>query len=102
MVARSASKLTLKQRRIFCERTVDGPPTRSSTSTDSRAPAAAAIFDGATRTEAAKIGDVTAQTVRDWVMRFNAYGLEGLIDFWAGWRPRWEGRARPTTLPKRV
>ncbi len=43
--------------------------------------AVAAIFDGATRTEAAKIGAVTAQTVRDWVMRFNVYGLEGLIDF---------------------
>ena len=27
--------------------------------------AVAAIFDGATRTEAAKIGGVTAQTVRD-------------------------------------
>ena len=37
-------------------------------------------FDGATRTEAAKIGGVTAQTVRDWVMRFNVYGLEGLIN----------------------
>jgi transposase len=36
--------------------------------------AVAAIFDGATRTEAAKLGGVTAQTVRDWVMRFNAYG----------------------------
>jgi len=35
--------------------------------------AVAAIFDGATRTEAAKLG-VTAQTVRDWVMRFNAHG----------------------------
>ena len=39
--------------------------------------AVAAIFDGATRTEAAKIGGVTPQTVRDWVMRFNAYGPEG-------------------------
>ena len=43
--------------------------------------ALAAIFEGATRVEAAKTAGVTAQTVRDWVMRFNVYGLEGLIDF---------------------
>ena len=40
----------------------------------------AAIYDGATRTEAAKIGGVTLQIVRDWVMRFNARGARGLID----------------------
>ncbi len=32
------------------------------------------------RTEAAKIGGVTLQVVRDWVMKFNADGPEGLID----------------------
>jgi len=36
--------------------------------------ALAAIYDGATRTEAAKIGDVTLQIVRDWVVKFNAHG----------------------------
>ena len=41
----------------------------------------AAIFDGATRVEAAKIAGVTAQTVRDWVRRFNVDGLDGLINF---------------------
>ena len=35
---------------------------------------------GATRTEAAKIGGVGLQVVRDWVMKFNADGPEGLID----------------------
>jgi transposase len=39
----------------------------------------AAIYDGASRTEAAKIGGVTLQIVRDWVMKFNAHGPEGLI-----------------------
>ena len=29
------------------------------------------IYDGSTRTEAAKIGGVTLQIVRDWVMKFN-------------------------------
>ena len=41
----------------------------------------AAIFDGATRMEAAKIAGVTAQTVREWVKRFNVDGLDGLINF---------------------
>jgi transposase len=42
--------------------------------------ALAAIYDGASRTEAARIGGVTLQIVRDWVMKFNAAGPEGLID----------------------
>jgi len=41
--------------------------------------AVAAIYDGSTRTEAAKIGGVTLQIVRDWVMKFNAHGPSGLI-----------------------
>jgi transposase len=42
--------------------------------------ALAAIYDGASRTEAARIGTVTLQIVRDWVVRFNAAGPEGLVD----------------------
>jgi transposase len=42
--------------------------------------ALASIYEGAPRTEAAKIGGVTLQIVRDWVMKFNAQGAEGLID----------------------
>jgi transposase len=42
--------------------------------------ALAAVYDGATRTEAARIGGVTLQIVRDWVMKFNADGPDGLID----------------------
>src|ERR1700716_266287 len=42
--------------------------------------ALAAIYDGASRTEAAKIGGVTLQIVRDWVVKFNAQGPDGLID----------------------
>src|SRR5947209_20515437 len=41
--------------------------------------ALAAIYDGASRTEAAAIGGVTLQIVRDWVLKFNAYGPDGLI-----------------------
>ena len=41
--------------------------------------ALAAIYDGASRTEAAQIGCVTLQIVRDWVLRFNARGPAGLL-----------------------
>ena len=51
----------------------DGPQAR-------RLLALAAIYEGATRTEAARIGGVTLQVVRDWVVKFNALGPEGLID----------------------
>lgn len=42
--------------------------------------ALAQIYDGGSRSEAAKIGGVTFQIVRDWVTRFNARGPDGLLD----------------------
>jgi transposase len=42
--------------------------------------ALAAAYDGGTRTQAARIGGVTLQIVRDWVVKFNADGPDGLID----------------------
>lgn len=38
------------------------------------------IYDGQTRSEAARHGGVSLQTIRDWVLRFNARGPEGLVD----------------------
>ena len=38
------------------------------------------IYDGGTRSEAARHGDVSLQTVRDWVLHFNAAGPDGLVD----------------------
>jgi transposase len=38
------------------------------------------IYDGGTRAEAARLGGVGLQTIRDWVLRFNAKGPEGLVD----------------------
>ena len=38
------------------------------------------IYDGEDRTTAARHGGVGLQTVRDWVLRFNSRGPEGLID----------------------
>src|SRR4051812_35356443 len=59
------------QLRALAKRSRDPDQTR-------RLLALAAIYDGASRTEAAQIGCVTLQIVRDWVLRFNAHGPEGL------------------------
>jgi transposase len=51
--------------------------------------ALAEIYDGGSRTAAARIGGVGLQIVRDWVVRFNARGPDGLLDGQApGPRPR--------------
>ena len=42
--------------------------------------ALAVIYDGWSRTDAARIGGVGLQIIRDWVVRFNARGPEGLIN----------------------
>lgn len=42
--------------------------------------ALAEIYDGRSRSEAARIGGVTVQIVRDWVLRFNKHGPAGLIN----------------------
>jgi putative transposase len=61
------------QLRGLAKRTKDGPQAR-------RLLALAAIYDGGTRSEAAKLGGVGLQIVRDWVLRFNARGPDGLLD----------------------
>ncbi len=42
--------------------------------------ALAEIYDGGSRTDAARVGGVGLQTVRAWVFRFNSRGPDGLID----------------------
>ena len=59
--------------RGLARKTKDGPQAR-------RLLALAAIYDGATRTEAAKIGGVGLQIIRDWVLRFNARGPDALLN----------------------
>ncbi len=44
----------------------------------------AAIYDGLDRCDAARVGGMDRQTLRDWVHRFNAEGPDGLLDRWAG------------------
>ena len=59
--------------RALARQTKDGPQAR-------RLLALAVIYDGATRTEAARLGGVTVQIVRDCVVKFNAHGPEGLVN----------------------
>ena len=63
----------VSQLRSLARRTKDGPQAR-------RLLALAAIYDGATRTEAAMIGGVGLQIIRDWVLRFNARGPDALLN----------------------
>lgn len=42
----------------------------------------AAVVDGMNRTDAARIGGMDRQTLRDWVHRFNQAGPDGLKDCW--------------------
>jgi transposase len=57
--------------------------------------ALAEIYDGGKRGGAARIGSVTLQIVRDWVMRFNARGPDGLVDGKApGGRPKLDAEQR--------
>ena len=66
--------------RLAAKRSKDGPQAR-------RLLTLAAIYEGASRSEAARIGGVTVQIVRDWVVKFNSRGSEGLIDRKAPGRP---------------
>jgi len=57
--------------------------------------ALAVIYDGGRRTEASRTGGVGLQSIRDWVLRFNASGPEGLIDAKApGKSPKLSGDQR--------
>jgi transposase len=56
--------------------------------------ALATIYDGGSRGEAAKIGGVGVQTVRDWVLAFNTEGPPG-----AG---RWQGSGQPASVECRA
>ena len=42
--------------------------------------AIAAVYEGMSRADAAKLGSMDRQTLRDWVHRFNADGPDGLVN----------------------
>ena len=50
----------------------------------------AMVLEGRSRTEAAELGGMERQTLRDWVHRYNRYGLEGCCQpkrFGSGFAP---------------
>jgi transposase len=47
----------------------------------------AAVLDGMSRADAARIGGMDRQTLRDWVHRFNHAGPDGLFDHWSAGPP---------------
>ncbi len=49
--------------------------------------ALAAVAEGRSRAEAAALGGMDRQTLPDWVHRFNAEGMDGLLDRKLGGRP---------------
>ena len=49
--------------------------------------AIANALDGKSREEAARSAGMDRQTLRDWVIRYNAHGLDGLADQWGDGRP---------------
>jgi transposase len=42
---------------------------------------------GMSRTEAARSASMDRQTLRDWIIRYNEHGIDGLDDNWNGGRP---------------
>ena len=69
-----------RQLRGLAKRSDDADQTR-------RLLALAAIYDGGSRGTAAELGGVGLQTVRDWVLRFNAEGPDALINRKAPGKP---------------
>lgn len=49
--------------------------------------AIANALDGMSREEAARSAGMDRQTLRDWVIRYNEHGLDGLSDRWCDGRP---------------
>src|SRR2546423_14456703 len=49
--------------------------------------AIANALDGMSREAAAQAAGMDRQTLRDWVIRYNENGIDGLLDRWDGGRP---------------
>ena len=62
----------------------------------------AAVLDGMSRSEAARIGGMDRQTLRDWVHRFNERGPDGLTDSWSKGHPSRLSAAQQAELAQLV
>ena len=64
--------------------------------------ALAAVYDGMSRADAAQVGGMERQTLRDWAHRFNEEGPEGLTDRPRPGRERWLSEAQMAELAEIV
>ena len=80
-----------RQLRKFASRCKDANQSR-------RLLALAAIRDGMSRSDAAKVGGMDRQTLRDWVHRFNDEGPDGLANRTAPGRARYLSDAQMSAL----
>lgn len=81
-LAITRGELSAEELRGAARRAVDSDQAR-------RLLALALVLEGATRTAAARAAGMDRQTLRDWVVRYNAEGVDGLRD-----------RARPGRRPR--
>ncbi|MDP9757281.1 transposase [Agrobacterium sp. SORGH_AS 745] len=64
--------------------------------------ALASIYDGGFRADAARLGSVTLQIVREWRGRFNARGPDGLINGKAPGKPSLLNEGQLTALAQAI
>lgn len=64
--------------------------------------ALASIYDGGSRGDVARLGSVTVQIVRDWVVRFNDRGADGLINGNAPGKPSLLNDEQRTALARAI
>ena len=62
----------------------------------------AAVLDGMSRPDAARVGGMDRQTLRDWVHRFNERGPDGLTDSWSKGKPPRLSAAQQAELARLV
>ena len=87
-VAITRTDLSTEELRGAARRTTDTYQAR-------RLLALALVVDGASRTAAARAAGMERQTLRDWVHRYNAEGVEGLCDRARSGRPPRLSEAQP-------
>jgi putative transposase len=64
--------------------------------------AIANALSGMSRKEAAEAAGMDRQTLRDWVIRYNGHGLDGLYDCWGDGRPPRQAAERLATYKGRL
>jgi transposase-like protein len=80
--------LTVRMRQDYSSKELRRLASRSKDANQSRRLLSlAAVLDGMSRADAARMGGMDRQTLRDWVHRFNAGGPDGLFDHWSAGPP---------------